>query len=303
MQIYGIDFNTKSTNYKNESVFNYNIEELINKAINMFEWVNLPKEIDERYLEIMLMTRGYVCFFKDEELDKFLCLDCTIGGKLNVYNIPTEYHIITANGYRAERDISNSVVIFNNYLHTSIMDKVEYNAKRISNIDRTIEVNINQLKRPYIFLVPENKVASVKTFFKLIKDNEECIIGADTLDLDSMSKENTITPNNTLELYTLKKKYYNEALSSLGINNFSDDKKERLLAGEITSNDEDIKLTRASYLNARKQACKQINEMFGLNIDVKFRDIKSIDLSGEYIDETIVESSDFFEDKETGDNE
>ena len=67
------------------------------------------------------------------------------------------------------------------------------------------------------------------------------------------------------------KKYYNEALTDLGISNFSDDKKERLLAGEITSNEEDVYLNRANMLEARKQACKLINEMFGLNIDVKFR--------------------------------
>ena len=86
-----------------------------------------------------------------------------------------------------------------------------------------------------------------------------------------MSVNSTITPNNTIDLYTLKKKYYNEALTELGISNFSDDKKERLLAGEITSNEEDVYLNRMSMLEARKQACKQINEMFGLNVDVRFR--------------------------------
>ena len=107
-----------------------------------------------------------------------------------------------------------------------------------------------------------------------IKDNEDAIIGSNDLGVENFNINNTITPNNTLELYTLKKRLYNEALSDLGINNFNTDKKERMLQDEITSNDEEIYLTRAGMLEARKEACRQINEMFGLNIDVHYRNIE-----------------------------
>lgn len=269
--LFNIGYAPKKADLRNNEVAWYNTDKLFSKAISMFEWINLPSSIDERYLEIVLATQGHICFFKDEELNVYLALQCTLGGRFNVYNLPTEYRIFTPSGYNTSRDASNSVIIYNNYMHTPTLPKIWYNANRIADIDRTIEVNINQLKRPFIFLVPENKVQSVKALFRKIKDNEEIIIGASELELENLGIQNTITPNNTLELYALKKKYYNEALGDLGISNFSDDKKERLLAGEITSNEEEVALTRLSYLNARKQACKEINEMFGLNIDVKFR--------------------------------
>lgn len=269
--LFNIGYAPKKAELRNNEVAWYNADKLFSKSISMFEWINLPSSIDERYLEIVLATQGHICFFKDEELNVYLALQCTLGGRFNVYNLPTEYRIFTPSGYNTNRDASNSVIIYNNYMHTPTLPKIWYNANRIADIDRTIEININQLKRPFIFLVPENKVQSVKALFRKIKDNEEVIIGASELELENLGIQNTITPNNTLELYALKKKYYNEALGDLGINNFSDDKKERLLAGEITSNEEEVALTRLSYLNARKQACKQINEMFGLNIDVKFR--------------------------------
>lgn len=269
--IFNLGFMPKKSNLRNDQVTWYNVDRLYNKAISMFEWINLPPTIDERYLEIVLCTQGHICFFKDEELDVYLALQCTLGCKFNVYNLPTDYRIYTPSGYNAMRNATNSVIIYNNWTHTPTLPKIYYNANRIADIERTIEININQLKRPFIFLVPENKVASVKALFRKIKENEEIIIGASELELENLGIQNTITPNNTLELYALKKKYYNEALGDLGINNFSDDKKERLLAGEITSNEEDVALTRLSYLNARKQACKEINKMFGLNIDVKFR--------------------------------
>lgn len=269
---------------RNNRVYIHNVKRLYKKAISMFEWVNMPEEIDTRYLEKTLVEQGHICFFKDEKLDKFMCLQCTIGGRFNVYDLPTDYHVYTPSGYNRDLDMSNSVVIYSDLAHDNLMPVIYYHAENISNVERTIDINLNQLKRPYVFLVPENKISSVKALFKQIKDNEELIIGSNDLSVEGLSIENTITPNNTIDLYTLKKKYYNEALTDLGISNFSDDKKERLLAGEITSNEEDVYLNRANMLEARKQACKLINEMFGLNIDVKFRYEENVTM--DEIDET-----------------
>ena len=259
---------------RNSEVFWYNFNRLKLKAISMFEWVNLPKEIDERYLELMLCQNGYVCFFKDQlvpDVDTYFALQCTLGGRFNVYNIPTVYQIYTASGYNTRRTAEDSVIIYNNLLHSPTVPLLMYHAYNIANVERTIEINLNQLKRPYIFLVPENQRY---TFIKLvndIKNNQDVIIGNKDLNLDNLNPINTITPNNTLDLYTLKKRYYNEALTDMGINNLNVDKKERLVSDEVSSNDEDVLINRNSMLYARKMACKQINDMFGLNIDVKFR--------------------------------
>ena len=259
---------------RNSEVFWYNFNRLKLKAISMFEWINLPKEIDERYLELMLCQNGYVCFFKDQlvpDVDTYFALQCTLGGRFNVYNIPTVYQIYTASGYNARRTAEDSVIIYNNLLHSPTVPLLMYHAYNIANVERTIEINLNQLKRPYIFLVPENQRY---TFIKLvndIKNNQDVIIGNKDLNLDNLNPINTITPNNTLDLYTLKKRYYNEALTDMGINNLNVDKKERLVSDEVSSNDEDVLINRNSMLYARKMACKQINDMFGLNIDVKFR--------------------------------
>lgn len=276
---------------RNNRVYIHNVKRLYKKAISMFEWVNMPPEIDTRYLEKTLVEQGHICFFYDDILDKYMCLQCTIGGRFNVYDLPTDYHVYTASGYNRNLDMSNSVVIYSDLAHDNLMPVIYYHAENISNIERTIDINLNQLKRPYVFLVPENKITSVKALFKQIKENEEMIIGSNDLTIEGLSIENTITPNNTIDLYTLKKKYYNEALTDLGISNFSDDKKERLLAGEITSNEEDVFLNKTNMLEARKQACKLINEMFGLNIDVKFRyEEEILEIESKNKDEKIDES-------------
>lgn len=259
---------------RNSEVFWYNFNRLKMKAISMFEWINLPEEIDERYIELMLCQNGYVCFFKDQlvpDVDTYFALQCTLGGRFNVYNIPTVYQIYTASGYNTRRTAEDSVIIYNNLLHSPTVPLLMYHAYNIANAERTIEINLNQLKRPYIFLVPENQRFTFTKLVNDIKNNQDVIIGNKDLNLDNLNPINTITPNNTLDLYTLKKRYYNEALTDMGINNLNVDKKERLVSDEVSSNDEDVLINRNSMLYARKIACKQINEMFGLNIDVKFR--------------------------------
>lgn len=272
---------------RNSEVFWYNFNRLKLKAISMFEWINLPKEIDERYLELMLCQNGYVCFFKDQlvpNVDTYFALQCTLGGRFNVYNIPTVYQIYTASGYNARRTAKDSVIIYNNLLHSPTVPLLMYHAYNIANVERTIEINLNQLKRPYIFLVPENQRFTFTKLVNDIKNNQDVIIGNKDLNLDNLNPINTITPNNTLDLYTLKKRYYNEALTDMGINNLNVDKKERLVSDEVSSNDEDVLINRNSMLYARKIACKQINDMFGLNIDVKFRNDFMEEQKEEYIE-------------------
>lgn len=272
---------------RNSEVFWYNFNRLKLKAISMFEWINLPKEIDERYLELMLCQNGYVCFFKDQlvpEVDTYFALQCTLGGRFNVYNIPTVYQIYTASGYQTRRTAEDSVIIYNNLLHSPTVPLLMYHAYNIANVERTIEINLNQLKRPYIFLVPENQRFTFTKLVNDIKNNQDVIIGNKDLNLENVLPINTITPNNTLDLYTLKKRYYNEALTDMGINNLNVDKKERLVSDEVSSNDEDVLINRNSMLYARKIACKQINEMFGLNIDVKFRNDFMEEKQEEYIE-------------------
>ena len=75
---------------------------------------------------------------------------------------------------------------------------------------------------------------------------------------------------------------WNEALTYLGISNNNTQKKERMITDEVVRNMGGTIASRYSRLSPRKKACKLINKMFGLNIDVRFReDFREMD--GEYM--------------------
>jgi hypothetical protein len=237
----------------------------------MFEWKNLPPTVDERFLELTLYTDGMAVFFKDDDIGE-LALQCMITGDLDVYRTPKERQAYSANGFHKMLDDSNSVLIFNNYLRTNTMTDIELYAKRLTNIERTIDVNINAQKTPVLVRASETQRATMLALYKQYDGNEPYIFGDKNLDMNGLTVLKTDAPFVSDRLMQLKFQIWNEALTLLGISNVNMHKKERLLNDEVTRNMGSTVASRYSRLQMRKQACDKINKMFGLDIDVNYRD-------------------------------
>lgn len=257
--------------YMNNRTYLQYYNRLTELAISMFEWQNLPETVDQRFLEMCLFGDGMCVFFQDEVLG-YLSLQCMIGGKLNVYRIPMERRAYATNGYQRELDETNSVIIFNNYLHTNSMLDVEMFSKRLYNLDRAIDVNANAQKTPVLIQCDESQRLTMKNLYKQYEGNEPFIFGSKGLDANGLKVLQTGAPYVADKLYELKTQIWNEALTYLGISNINVVKKERMITDEVTRNQGGTVASRYSRLESRRQACKQINEMFGLNIWVDYRE-------------------------------
>lgn len=257
--------------YMNNRTYLQYYNRLTELAISMFEWQNLPETIDQRFLEMCLFCDGMCVFFQDEVLG-YLSLQCMIGGKLNVYRIPMERRAYATNGYQRELDGTNSIIIFNNYLHTNSMLDVEMFSKRLYNLDRAIDVNANAQKTPVLIQCDESQRMTMKNLYKQYEGNEPFIFGSKGLDANGLKVLQTGAPYVADKLYELKTQIWNEALTYLGISNINVVKKERMITDEVTRNQGGTVASRYSRLESRRQACKQINEMFGLDIWVDYRE-------------------------------
>lgn len=257
--------------YMNNRTYMQYYNRLTELAISMFEWKNLPKTVDPRFLEMCLFSDGMCVFFEDEVLG-YLGLRCMIGGRLNVYQIPTDRKAYATNGYQKELDGTNSVIIFNNYLHTNSMLDVEMFSKRLYNLDRAIDVNANAQKTPVLIQCDENQRLTMKNLYKQYEGNEPFIFGSKGLDANGLKVLQTGAPYVADKLYELKTQIWNEALTYLGISNINVVKKERMITDEVTRNQGGTVASRYSRLESRRQACKQINEMFNLDIWVEYRE-------------------------------
>ena len=271
--------------YMNNRTYLQYYNRLTELAISMFEWSNLPESIDPRFLEMCLYADGMAVFFKDEVLG-YLTLQCMIGGKLNVYRIPSDRRAYATNGYNRQLTEKDSVIIFNNYLHTNSMLDVEMFSKRLYNLDRAIDVNANAQKTPVLIQCDENQRLTMTNLYKEYEGNAPFIFGTKGLDANGLKVLSTGAPYVADKLYELKVQYWNEALTYLGISNINVVKKERMITDEVTRNQGGVVASRYSRLESRRQACKKINEMFGLNIWCDYReDFQDlVDVENETID-------------------
>ena len=256
---------------QNQRTYLQYVNRLTELSISMFDWKNLPNTIDARFLELTLFNDGMAVFFKDEVMG-YLGLQVMIGGALDVYRIPITRTAFAQNGYQMKLDQSNSVIIFNNMLHTNSILDVQEMSKRLYEIQRTIDVNVIQQKTPKIITCTENQRLVMKNLYAQYMGNEPFIFGDKNLDLSGIKTLDTTSPYVADKLYELKTQYWNEALTYLGISNVNTVKKERMITDEVQRNLGGTIASRYSRLFMRQQACEQINKMFGLNISVDYRE-------------------------------
>lgn len=258
----------KQAYQENVSAYTTILNRLKELYMNMFEWINVPDTIDVRYLEYTLLHKGWILYFNDDIIGN-LALPCNIGGVLNPYNIPIYREAYSNNGYRARRTIKDSVIIYDNYMHTYPVSVLRYYAKRISDIQRTIDINVHAQKTPVAITTSDETRFSIENLYANYAGNTPVIIAKDSLNLDDIKVIKTDAPFVSDRLYDLKQQYWNEALTFCGIAPVNN-KRERVLTDEISASFVSIAAQRSVMLNSRQQAVEKINKMFGTDISVEF---------------------------------
>lgn len=266
------------------------LNRLTELSVSMFEWKNLPPTVDARYLELHLFETGSMVYFDDDVIGN-LCLDCLPSGRLDVYGNPVLRRAYSGyNNYQKLLKESNSVIIWNNYLHTNSILEVKMFARRLYNLDRIIDVNANAQKTPVLIQGTEQQRLTLKNLYKEFDGNSPFIFGDKNLDLNSLKCIQTGAPYVCDKLYNLKQMYWNEALTYLGINNSGAQKRERMLTIESSQAQGGTISSRYSRLQSRREAVEKINTMFGTNIEVNYREDFMSVYEGQGVDTTEGES-------------
>ena len=265
------DTNFNESLWQNKWSYLQYYQRLTELSISMFDWQNVPETIDTRFLELSLFLNGQCVFFKDEELG-YLALDCMLSGQLDVYRIPIDRTAFAVNGYQKKLTRDDSVIIWNNLVHTNSTLDVEIFAHRLYNIDRTIDVNIRAQKTPMLLQGNEKQILALKNLYMKYDGNQPVMYADKSFDPSALSVLTTDAPYVADKLYEIKSQIWNEALTYLGISNVNTVKRERMITDEVTRNLGGVIASRYSRLESRRQACEQINKMFGLDMTVDYRE-------------------------------
>lgn len=275
----------KRTNFEDSAATNtltymQYLRRLMELSMSMFAWKNLPNTVDPRYIELRLFETGSVVFFKDDVLGE-LCLDCIQQGNFDVYGNPITIRAYSCyNNYQKVLNDKDSVIIWNNYLRTNSVTDIQLYAKRLWDLDRSVDVNAKAQKTPLLIQCNEKQRMSMKNLYMQYDGNTPVIFADNNIDINGVKVVSTQAPYVADKLYQLKNQIWNEALTYLGISNLNINKQERLITDEVSSSQGSTISSRYSRLECRKQAVEKINEMFGLDIEVDYRkDYQDIDLN------------------------
>lgn len=230
-------------------------------AMNRFNWIGLPDSVDPRFLEMNLLHSGCVVYYYDNDFDRFMVGRAAGTGKMNVYDNPTWFTINRVGMTQLRLRGEDCVPIFPNYLRLPEVDVINIFANKLARIDRTVDINLLQMRHPFIVRANEDSRLGVVNAFKQVQEGAFAVVGSDDLNpMDSIEAFNTTIPSDhVLDVILAKQKMWNELLTLLGINNANQDKKERLVSAEVAGNDEHVTSTRGVSLSSRADACGLIN--------------------------------------------
>jgi hypothetical protein len=283
---------------------------------NRFTWKDMPEEIDLRFVELQLFRQALAVFFWDAEFDRYFCLRGSGMGRWNMYDNPVSFTVtgntMITRQLQAGKDYvspdgeiirQKCVPIWANTLRVPDYDIITLQASKLAEVERTIEITLAAMRQPFLFAVDDNERQTFINMWRQIQEGQPAIFGTASLgqSMDDKIKllDLKMDKEMVLNLQIAKSKIWNETMTLLGINNANQEKRERLVADEVSANDSQIMAVRNSALEARQYAAEWINNVFDLNVSVEWNEdapMGMTDSFAQYVDPTQTQRMESMED-------
>ena len=278
MSVQNTEFLT--TAFGNTYEYNAYLLRLIDIACASIEWLGLPETIDARTLELTLLGSARALVFEDEIVGPLALPFNMYGGNFDVYGVPIKREAYSRfNNYRVERTNKNSVIIYNNYTRTATLPMLCRYAECLQFIDAIIGINVNAQKTPVLIRASQDEMLTMKNLYMKYDGNQPFIFGTKSLPTQQFGVLKTDAPFLSLDLYSLKQKYWNEALTFIGVPNV-EEKKERRIQYEVNQGSGGITASGFSRVAERQAGVKKLQTMFPSwagDIEVRYRDLSTIE--------------------------
>lgn len=251
---------------------------LIQKIISVFEFDGIPKEWSKDYFLYTLFVNGFVAIVNT---DKFGVIPqhCSLYG-YDVFYRPTNVNIANPllRGNLTPRIGTQCALIRMQPDYGSCWDIVAYYADLLAMSTEALAVNITNSKLAYVFACEDKTVAeSFKKMYDQLQEGNPAVFADKKLFLDDGSPAWDNFQNNLKQNYIAKDiledmtKIDARFCTEIGIPNVNMAKESGVTDNEVEANNIDTKTKASLWLETIKDGLKQANDMFSLNISVKFR--------------------------------
>lgn len=263
---------------KDSGLCRYFTKYLLQKAMSVFEW-DLPETWNKDYFLYVLYCWGYVAVVNT---DKFGVIPQGCGLKgYDVFYAPT--HAVIANpllsGILEPRIGTQCELLKLQPDFSGILDLVGHYAEQMALASQSVSVNLLNSKLSYVFTAKTKALAeSLKKMYDQIASGEPAVVIDSRLKNAADGEEtwkafeqnvggNYIVTNLLADLRKIESMFDTE----IGIPNANTDKRERLIQDEVNANNIETYSKCAMWLENLQDACKRVNDMFGLSIAVRWR--------------------------------
>lgn len=250
---------------------------LLQKAISVFKW-NLPENWSRDYFLYVLYCWGFIAIVNT---DKFGVIPQGCGLKgYNVFYQPRS--AIIQNPLLSgtlEPVIGKQCTLLKLQPdYGGIMDLVSFYAQEMALASEAIDVNLLNSKLSYVFTASnKNAAESLKKLYDRIASGEPAVVIDKNLYNDDGSVSWEAFQQNVGQNYIAGdllsdlRKIEAEFDTKIGIPNANTDKKERLITDEVNANNVETRNLPELWLESLQKGCKEANAMFGININVDWR--------------------------------
>ena len=255
-------------------------EFLYSRIMNIFEYENVPEEIDLQSLKLFLFFRGKIVFYKIG--DEYLIQPFDYTDKLNKYYIPTNGRVVNPwlpiGHQNWEFSVEDEAIIYNSTpdvrkfaLHSIVSDLIWKTANQLAENDISYYCIQRNHRLVAIFTAESDKQkAECNRILDRLYEGYPDITMEE--DLVSHIKVNPITMNSTRSSITELIEFQQYVLAnfyhSFGINSNYNLKREQLNSNEIDVNKEVLRLNIDDMLKCREEGVSKINDKYGLDIRV-----------------------------------
>lgn len=252
-------------------------------ATSIFKWKNLPETMNERWLELCLFYKGMASILKHNEYG-IINTEASWSGNIDIYGLPTLIYCFSTSFFSEQRvrydgkvsieelskiygiqndNLKEAILVMNNIDMQPTFIAMQLFAYRLYKVQRTIDINLDLIKKPFIIGCNEQDKLSMQKFMMDVENNQNMIFATADFDPSNSIKIFDLNVNNHVEeLENEKRAILSEALTTLGVNSILVDKAERLISDEGKKDNEFINYNLQYYWKQRKEACEQFNKLF-----------------------------------------
>lgn len=240
-------------------------KDIIDVKTSMFNYENIEDIIEPDMMEPIICFNNCLCLYKSLSLGVVLCK--YVANTLDHNNLPLTYDLYSISGTLLGENVNKKdiVKVKDNKLDIPPFITLMAWIEHITKVETTLDANLTVARLPATFVGDKKLITSFNQLIKKAINGEPFAVGTSDLKgkFEQFNIDLPIDPEKLIELY---KNYFNFTLQSMGIAGTNTQKRERLLVGEVQSQNEYTDFIYEELLYNRTKWVNEANKKFGTNI-------------------------------------